>query len=357
MRALAESVRGRVVGDPEALILAARPVTEAGSGDLTFLADDRYLARLAASPASAVLIGSDFAIPEEALRPSTMSFIVVDDPRAAFMAIHAALRGAGAARQFGIDPSAVVSPSATIGREVAIGPFATVGDDAVIGIGCTIGAGSHVGPRSRLGDGVTLHPNVTIYEDVSLGERCMVHAGSVIGADGFGYQLVDGRHVKIPQNGGVVIEADVEIGANSCIDRGTFGPTRIGAGTKIDNLVQIGHNASIGRHSILCAGVGIGGSVVSGDYVMMGGQSGVRDHMTIGDGAQLGAQSGVTRSLEAGVAVFGTPAVPVRLQLQMHAATMRLPEMRRQLKALAEEVRRLAEGVDDSPLGAEADAA
>ena len=362
VRELAESVRGRVVGDPEASIHAARPVTEAGPGDLTFLADDRYLGMLAASTASAVLIGSDFTIPEEDQRLSTMTFIVVDDPRAAFMAIHAALRGAGAARRFGIDPLAVVSPRAKVGHEVAIGPFATVGDDAVIGNGCTVGAGSHVGPRSRLGDKVTLHPNVTIYEDVAIGERCTVHAGSVIGADGFGYQMVDGRHVKVPQNGGVVIEADVEIGANSCVDRGTFGPTRIGAGTKIDNLVQVGHNASIGKHSILCAGVGIGGSVVSGDYVMMGGQSGVRDHMTIGDGAQLGAQSGVTRSLGAGVAVFGTPAVPVRLQLQMHAASMRLPEMRRQLKALAEEVRRLSEAADvadadDSAPEAEANAA
>ena len=158
-----------------------------------------------------------------------------------------------------------------------------------------------------------------------------------------------------------MIEADVEIGANSCIDRGTFGPTRIGAGTKIDNLVQVGHNASIGRHSILCAGVGIGGSVVSGDYVMMGGQSGVRDHMTIGAGTQLGAQSGVTRSLEAGVAVFGTPAVPVRLQLQMHTALTKLPEMRRQLRELTAEVRRLAEAADldadDDAPDAEANAA
>ena len=196
VRALAESVRGRVVGDPETSIHAARPITEAGPGDLTFLADDRYQAMLAASAASAVLIGSGFAIPEPTERPSTMTFIVVDDPRAAFMAIHAALRGVAAAREYGIDPRAVVSPSATIGAEAAIHAFATVADDAVIGDGCTIGAGTHVGPRCRLADGVTLHSNVTLYEDVTIGERCTVHAGTVIGADGFGYRMVDGRRTS-----------------------------------------------------------------------------------------------------------------------------------------------------------------
>ncbi|QDV35253.1 UDP-3-O-(3-hydroxymyristoyl)glucosamine N-acyltransferase [Tautonia plasticadhaerens] len=359
IRALAELVGGRVVGDDRGMIEAARPVTEAGPGDLTFLSDDRYLAMLAASPASAVLIGSGFVIPEPADRSPTMALIVVDDPRAAFTVLRAYLRGALAERWVGIHPTAVVSPSARLGAGVAIHAFAVVADDAELGEDCTIGPHCTVGERSTLGRDVVLHANVTIYGDVVIGDRCILHAGVVVGADGFGFQPVDGRHVKVPQSGGVIIEEDVEIGANSCVDQGTFGPTRIGAGTKIDNLVQVAHNVKLGKHNILCAGVGVGGSAVIGDFVMMGGQVGVRDHMTIGDGARVSAQSGVTRSLEAGVTVFGTPAVPLRQQLQMHSLSLKLPEMRRELIRLAEEVERMssssksASGPGEEPGGAE----
>lgn len=351
IRSLAELVRGRVVGDDQATINAARPVTEAGPGDLTFLSDDRYLEALAASPASAVLIGSGFAIPEPGDRSPTMSFIVVDDPRAAFMVLLAHLRGAVAERWVGVHPTAVVSPKAKLGEGVAIHAFAVIADDVELGENCTVGPHCTVGERSRLGREVTLHARVTIYENVTIGDRCILHSGVVVGADGFGFQFVDGRHAKVPQSGGVIIEEDVEIGANSCVDQGTFGPTRIGAGTKIDNLVQVAHNVKLGKHNILCAGVGVGGSVVAGDFVMMGGQVGIRDHMTIGDGARLSAQAGVNRSIEPGVTVFGTPAVPLRQQMQMHSLTMKLPEMRRELKRLAAEVARLSsaagEGSDD----------
>ena len=163
---------------------------------------------------------------------------------------------------------------------------------------------------------MTLHANVVLYEDVSIGDRCTLHAGVVIGADGFGYQPVDGRLVKVPQSGGVVIEEDVEIGANSCVDRGTFGPTRIGAGTKIDNLVQVAHNVRVGKHNILCAQVGIGGSTMIGDGVMAGGQVGIADHRTIGSGARLGAQAGIIRDVPAGVSFWGTPGVPIRQELR-----------------------------------------
>lgn len=345
---LASMVQGRVIGDPEATINAAKPVTEAGPGDLTFLADERYAKALAISPATAVLIAKTFTIPEPADRSPSLTFIVVDDPRAAFMVLHAHLRGAQAERWVGIDPRAVVSPSAKIGQQVAIYPYAVIGDDVEIGDGCTIGPGSVIGPRSRLGRNVTLHANVVIYEDVVIGDRGILHAGVVIGADGFGYQFVDGRHAKVPQSGGVVIEEDVEIGANSCVDRGTFGPTRIGLGTKIDNLVQIGHNVKLGKHTIVCAQVGIGGSVVSGDYVVMGGQVGIADHRTIGDGAQLCAQAGVNRDVASKATVFGTPAVPLRQLMQMHSLSMKLPDMKRQLKQLAAEVQRLSSAIDDA---------
>jgi UDP-3-O-[3-hydroxymyristoyl] glucosamine N-acyltransferase len=342
IRELAALVRGRVVGDDQTTINAARPVTEAGPGDLTFLSDDRYLAMLAASPASAVLIGASFAIPEPADRSPTMALILVDDPRAAFMVLLAHLRGALADRWVGIHPTAVVSPKAKLGEGAAIHAFAVIADDAELGENCTVGPHSVVGERSKLGRDVTLHAHVSVYEGVTIGDRCILHAGVVVGADGFGFQFLDGRHVKVPQSGGVIIEEDVEIGANSCVDQGTFGPTRIGAGTKIDNLVQVAHNVKLGKHNILCAGVGVGGSAVVGDHVMMGGQVGIRDHMTIGEGARLSAQSGVTRDVEAGVTVFGTPALPLRQQMQMHSLAMKLPEMRRELRRLAAEVERLS---------------
>ena len=343
IRELAALVKGRVIGDDSTSISAVKPVTEAGPGDLTFLADDRYLPALAISPASAVLIGSTFPIPEPADRSPTLNFIIVDDPRAAFMQLHAHLRGAEAERWVGIHPQAVVSPKAKLGEGVAVHAYAVISDDAEIGDRSTVGPLCFVGPGSRIGQEVTLHAKVAIYEDVTIGDRCTLHAGVVVGADGFGYQFIDGQHVKIPQTGGVIIENDVEIGANSCVDRGTFGPTRIGSGTKIDNLVQVGHNVKLGKHNILCAGVGIGGSAVLGDYVVLGGQSGVRDHATIGDGARISAQSGVIRSIEANATVFGTPAVNIRHQLEMHSLSLKLPEMRRQLKRLTAEVKRLSQ--------------
>ena len=347
---LAVMVGGRVVGDGSIAIKAARPVTEAGSGDITFLDDERYLPALHASPASAVLIRARF---EAADRRSTLALVVVDEPRAAFMTLLHHLSKSGVRRAGGVDPRAVVSPTARLGDDVAVGPFATIGDEVEVGDGCTIGAGVHIGARSKLGRDVTLHPNVVLYEDVTLGDRCVAHAGVVLGGDGFGYQTVDGRHAKVPQTGSVIIEEDVEIGANSCVDRGTFGPTRIGAGTKIDNLVQVGHNVRLGRHNILCAGTGVGGSAVAGDYVVMGGQVGVADHMTIGDAARLCAQAGINRDVPAGVTVFGTPAVPLRQRLETHSLSQKLPEMRRELRRLADEVARLTAAASRSADGGE----
>ncbi|MCL6498540.1 MAG: UDP-3-O-(3-hydroxymyristoyl)glucosamine N-acyltransferase, partial [Firmicutes bacterium] len=181
---------------------------------------------------------------------------------------------------------------AQLGRDVAIHPFAYVGDAAVIGDGCTLYPGAVVGARCVLGTGVILHPHVVLYDDTQIGARTEIHAGSVIGGDGFGYRLQDGRHVKVPQTGRVVIGEDVEIGANCTIDRGTFEATEIGDGSKIDNLVMIGHNNKIGRHNILCGQVGIAGSCKTGDYVVMAGQAGIKDHVEIGDRAIVGAQAG-----------------------------------------------------------------
>jgi UDP-3-O-[3-hydroxymyristoyl] glucosamine N-acyltransferase len=195
-----------------------------------------------------------------------------------------------------------------------------------------------IGDRCRLGRDVVIHPNAVLYHDVTLGDRVEIHAGSVIGGDGFGYRQVDGRHVKIPQTGRVEIGDDVEIGANCAVDRATFEATRIGAGTKIDNLVMIGHNNQIGRHNLLCGQVGIAGSCKTGNYVMMAGQSGIKDGTEIGDEVIIGAQAGVHRNVPASHHVLGSPAIPVREQRRIFQMIARLPEMHRQLRELSAQV-------------------
>ncbi len=231
-----------------------------------------------------------------------------------------------------------VAPTATIGRDVAIYPFAYVGDEAVIGDGVTLHPGAVVGDRCRVGRDSVIHPNAVLYRDVTLGERVEVHAGTVLGGDGFGYRMVDGRHVKVPQTGRVEVGDDVEIGANCTVDRATFEATRIGEGSKIDNLVMIGHNNQIGRHNLLCGQVGIAGSCKTGDYVVMAGQAGVKDNTEIGDRVMIGAQAGVHRGIPSGQSVLGSPAIPVREQRRVFQMIARLPEMHRQLRELAAQV-------------------
>ncbi len=221
---------------------------------------------------------------------------------------------------------------------MAIYPFVYVGDDAVIGDGTTLYPGSVIGDGCRLGRDCIIHPNAVLYQNVVLGDRVEIHAGSVLGGDGFGYRLIDGRHVKIPHTGRLEVEDDVEVGANCTIDRATFEATRIGEGTKIDNLVMIGHNNQIGRHNLLCGQVGIAGSCKTGDYVVMAGQAGIKDKTEIGDRVMVGAQAGVHRNVPEGQQVLGSPAVPVREQRRIFQMIARLPEMHRQLRELTAKV-------------------
>jgi UDP-3-O-[3-hydroxymyristoyl] glucosamine N-acyltransferase len=332
---LATLVRGRVIGDGSVPIRSARPVAEAGPGDITFIDDERYVKVLRQSPASAAIVGPHFkAVAADRGLPA----IEVDDPRSAFVAVKTHLTGEARPRRTGIHPQAYVAPTATIGSDVAILPFAYVGDEAVVGDGCTLHPGAVVGDRCRLGREVVLHPNVVLYEGVALGDRVEVHAGTVLGGDGFGYRPADGRHVKIPQVGRLEVGDDVEIGALCAIDRGTFEATTIGEGTKIDNLVMIGHNNRIGRHNLLCGQVGIAGSCQTGDYVVLAGQAGIKDHTQIGDRVIVGAQAGVHRHVPAGQQVLGSPAIPVREQRRVFQMIARLPEMHRQLRELATQV-------------------
>jgi UDP-3-O-[3-hydroxymyristoyl] glucosamine N-acyltransferase len=351
---LAALVQGRLVGDGSVSIRSARPVAEAGPGDITFIENERYARMLRTSPASAAIVGPHF---KPTAANSALPMIEVDDPIRAFLAVRTHLGGAEKPRWVGIHPQACVAPSAQIGADVAIYPFVYVGENVVIGDGSTLYPGAVIGDNCRLGAGTVIHPNAVLYREVILGDRVEVHAGTVLGGDGFGYRLVDGRHVKVPQTGRVEVGDDVEIGSNCTVDRATFEATRIAAGTKIDNLVMIGHNNQIGRHNLLCGQVGIAGSCKTGDYVVMAGQAGIKDNTEIGDRAVVGAQAGVHRSIPPGHQVLGSPAIPVREQRRVFQMIARLPDMHRQLRELAAQVALLTAALphgadsDDDPTG------
>jgi UDP-3-O-[3-hydroxymyristoyl] glucosamine N-acyltransferase len=241
----------------------------------------------------------------------------------------------------GVSPHAIVSASARLAHDVDIHPGATIGDGVTIGAGATVHAGVRIMAGCTIGERVTIFPNAVLYENTVVGPRSVIHAGAVLGAYGFGYVAVGGKHQLSAQLGYVELGADVEVGACTTIDRGTYGPTVIGEGTKIDNQVMIAHNCRIGRHNMICSQVGIAGSTTTGDYVVMAGQAGVRDHVHIGDRAVLGAKAGVPNDVPADTSVLGIPARPEREQKLIFAAIARLPEFRHQLKALQAAVARL----------------
>jgi UDP-3-O-[3-hydroxymyristoyl] glucosamine N-acyltransferase len=342
---LAALVNGRLVGDGSVPIQSARSVEEAGPGDITFIENDKYAKKLRASPASAAIVGPHF---KQAPQDRPLPVIEVDDPILAFLAVRSHLGAAKRPRWTGIHPQAFVASSAKVGANVAIFPFVYIGEDAVIGDGATLYPGVVIGDGCQLGRDVTIHPNAVLYHDVILGDRVEVHAGTILGGDGFGYRFIDGKHVKVPQTGRVEIADDVEIGANCTVDRATFEATRIGQGTKIDNLVMIGHNNQIGRHNLLCGQVGIAGSCKTGDYVVMAGQAGIKDKTEIGDGVVVGAQAGVHRAIPAGQHVLGSPAIPVREQRRIFQMIARLPEMYRQFRELSAQVALLRGALPES---------
>jgi UDP-3-O-[3-hydroxymyristoyl] glucosamine N-acyltransferase len=263
-----------------------------------------------------------------------LTVIRVADPLIAFVTIACHLQGRGKPPPHGIDPRACLHPSVVIGPEASVLPFATVGEGTEIGARCRIHSGVAIGRFCRLGDDVVLYPNVVLYDDTRLGHRVIIHANAVLGADGFGYRLHNGRHVKVPQLGQVEIGDDVEIGACTTIDRGTFQATRVGDGTKIDNLVQVAHNCQIGRHNLLISQMGIAGSSTTGDYVVAAGQVGIADHVQVGDRVVIGAKAGVTKDIASGERILGAPATPEREQKRILMSLEKLPEMRRDLRRI-----------------------
>ncbi len=342
LAALAELVGGQVCGDATTQIGGAETLRAAGPNEIT-LADNPALAQgLAASLAAAAIIHADVPCKD---KPS----IVVEDVRAAFAQVVAHFRPVRPSCRVGVCPDAHISPTAKLGQGIDVHPGATIGDDVTIGSGSIIHSGVRIMAGCVIGSQVTLFPNVVLYENTQIGDRSIIHAGAVLGGYGFGFELLDGKHQLCDQLGYVKIGTEVEIGACTSIDRGTYGATTIGEGTKIDNMVQIGHNCHIGKHNLLCSQVGIAGSTSTGDYVVMAGQVGVRDHVHIGKGAVLGSKSGVSNDVPEETVMLGAPATPLRRQKVQIAAIAKLPEMRKQFRAMQRQLAMLEQQLDHAP--------
>jgi len=334
-------VGGTIHGNDQTTVFELAGLSEANPRALSFIANDKVLNAVGNLPAAAVLVHRhlpDLAIPQ----------IVVGNPLLAFA--HVAQRFfVRSTAPRGIAEDLTQGADVVIGADPSIWPFVTLGDRVTIGARVTLHPGVFVGSDSKIGDDTVLYPNVVVRENCSLGARVIVHSGTVIGSDGFGYVQHQGRNHKIPQLGGVVIEDDVELGANVTIDRATFGYTRIKQGTKVDNLVQIAHNVSVGEHSIIVAQVGIAGSTTIGHHVMIGGQAGLADHIHIGDQVMIAAKAGVNRSLESNQIVSGTPVMPHAMSLKVQTVIARLPELRQLVRSLEHRVETLEARVKNTP--------
>lgn len=330
---LARLVNGRILGDETLSIADANSLNKAGPGEIAFAVDERNIKRLNQTRAAACLIPEKFA-GHEALQSASCTLVAVADPLDAFLKILQLFRPQPARRALGISPVAHVDPQSRVGAGTTVFPGAFIDEDVIIGERCDIYPGVFIGRGCRIGNDCVLYPNVTLYTEVTLKDRVVLHAGAVLGADGFGYRFRGGKFEKIPQLGSVTVEDDCEIGANTTIDRGMIGPTVVGAGTKLDNQVMIGHNCELGKHNVFASQVGLAGSVTTGDYVRMAGQVGVADHVHLGKGSTLGAKSGVHKDIPDGETHVGYPARPEMEEMKIVMATARTPEMRKQLRDL-----------------------
>jgi UDP-3-O-[3-hydroxymyristoyl] glucosamine N-acyltransferase len=313
---IVDFVGGVYVGDQKRQVTAVAPLAEAREDQLSFLSNRKYAAQLAETKAGAILVPKNLEGEQE-------RWIRVDDP---YFAIARIMTRWFSVRPMptGISPLASISPTAKLGKNVAVGPFSTIGDNVVVGKDVTIFQGVSIEAGSTIGDGSIVYPNVAIYDGTRIGRRCIIHAGVVIGSDGYGFAMHEGKHHKIPQIGIVRIEDDVEIGAGTTIDRAALGETVIGEGTKIDNLVMIGHNVKIGKHCLLVSQVGIAGSTELGDHVFVAGQSGFSGHLKIGHRVQVAAKSAVLADVPDDIKVMGSPAIPFKEFARRQAALKKL---------------------------------
>ena len=328
---IAAIVDGEVVGDQKLVITGLGGIKEANPGDLTFIANPKYISLLRTTKASAILTPRGIDVPGR-------NIIRTENPSLAFAHLGSLMAEKEAFSPQGIHKTAVIAKDAVIGKNVAVGPFTVIEGRAVVGDNTVIYGGCYVGHRTVLGKMCLVYPNVTIRECITIGDRVIIHSGTVVGSDGFGYVWAKGKHEKIPQVGTVTIENDVEIGANVTIDRARFDKTVIGEGSKIDNLVQIAHNVIMGKHCILISQVGISGSVVIGEGAILGGQVGVHGHLTIGKGVVAAARSVITKSIAPNQKISGFPAQSFITEQRFQAALRRVPDYMKAIRDLTKRV-------------------
>lgn len=326
-----EIIGGELAGDPDIVITGISGIKEAKKGDITFLANLKYLSLLDSTQASAVITGRDLS--------SDKPLLKTDNPSVAFAKIVDLAIKKDLSHPHGVSSESSIDKSARLAASVAVGAFTIIGEKVEIGNDSIIYGGCFIGSNVRIGKNCLIYPNAIIREDTEIGDAVIIHSGAVIGSDGFGYEITEGKRKKIPQIGKVVIEDDVEIGANTTIDRARFNKTIIGAGTKIDNLVQIAHNVEIGKDCILIAQVGISGSTVVEDEVILAGQAGIVGHIKIGKKAIIAAQAGVTKSVPPETKVSGYPAKPHRKAAKINACLQKLPELNKKVKELEAKIK------------------
>lgn len=334
LKELATLVGGELIGSPTVVIAGASGIKEAKAGDITFLANIKYASLLQKTNASAVITSRDVA-------PFGKPIIRVDNPSWAFAQVINLITQSKEQHFKGIHPTAIISPTVKLGSNVAIGPYVVIGENVTIGDNTIVYPYCFIGDNSKLGAGCLIYPNVSIRENITIGNKAIIHSGAVIGSDGFGFAQVNGVQEKIPQIGTVVIEDDVEIGANVTIARARFDKTFIGKGSKIDNLVQIAHNVIIGNNCLIVSQAGISGSTTIGNNAILAGQCGLVGHIEIGEGAIIAAQAGVTKSVPAKTQVSGYPAKPHETARKINACVQSLPLLYKKVKDLEKKISEL----------------
>ena len=333
---IAEFIQGTIVGDENATVHTFAKIEEGMPGAISFLSNPKYTHYIYDTQSSIVLVNKDFE-PEKEIKATLIKVDNAYESLAKLLNLYEMSKP----KKTGVDPLAYIAPTAKIGKDVYIAPFACVGDNAEIGDNTSLHPHATVGSGAKIGNNCILYPHATVYHDCRVGNNCTLHAGSVVGADGFGFAPSPEGYEKIPQIGITILEDNVEIGANTCIDRATMGATIIRKGVKLDNLIQIAHNVEIGSHTVMASQVGVAGSTKVGEWCMFGGQVGVAGHITVGNRVNMGAQSGVNGSVKDGKALIGTPPIEFKNYFKSSAVFKKLPDMYLELASLKKELEEL----------------
>ena len=333
---IAEFIQGTIVGDENATVHTFAKIEEGIPGAISFLSNPKYTHYIYDTQSSIVLVNKDFE-PEKEIKETLIKVDNAYESLAKLLNLYEMSKP----KKTGVDPLAYIAPTAKIGENVYIAPFACVGDNAEIGDNTSLHPHATVGSGAKVGSNCILYPHATVYHDCRVGNNCILHAGSVVGADGFGFAPSPEGYEKIPQIGIAILEDNVEIGANTCIDRATMGATIIRKGVKLDNLIQIAHNVEVGSNTVMASQVGVAGSTKIGEWCMLGGQVGVAGHITIGNKVNMGAQSGVHGSIKDGEALIGTPPIGLKNYFKSSAVFKKLPDMYLELNSLKKEIEEL----------------